>query len=128
MSFSNWLSKPAEFTTFPLHRIVTAVSIAERVLTTLQAWDERARFTPRTVLLTPCLHPCRNESECQGPHPPRWCVILVRRLYFANAYHLYLQPGSDIVDEAGGVGSLNWGGLTYTDSGGFQVLSLGAGV
>jgi queuine tRNA-ribosyltransferase len=46
----------------------------------------------------------------------------------ANAYHLYLQPGPDIVDEAGGVGSfMNWQGPTFTDSGGFQVLSLGVG-
>ena len=46
----------------------------------------------------------------------------------ANAYHLYLQPGADIVDEAGGLGAfMNWPGPTFTDSGGFQVLSLGAG-
>lgn len=46
----------------------------------------------------------------------------------ANAYHLYLQPGSELVDEAGGLGKfMNWAGPTYTDSGGFQVLSLGAG-
>lgn len=45
-----------------------------------------------------------------------------------NAYHLYLQPGPDIVDEAGGIASfMNWDGPTYTDSGGFQVLSLGSG-
>src|SRR4029078_4022357 len=46
----------------------------------------------------------------------------------ANAYHLYLQPGPDIVEEAGGLGPfMNWHGPTFTDSGGFQVLSLGAG-
>ena len=46
----------------------------------------------------------------------------------ANAYHLYLQPGSDVVDEAGGLGAfMNWPGPTFTDSGGFQVMSLGVG-
>jgi queuine tRNA-ribosyltransferase len=46
----------------------------------------------------------------------------------ANAYHLYLQPGPDVVEEAGGLGAfMNWRGPTFTDSGGFQVLSLGAG-
>jgi queuine tRNA-ribosyltransferase len=46
----------------------------------------------------------------------------------ANAYHLYLQPGPDILDEAGGLGAfMNWPGPTFTDSGGFQVLSLGVG-
>ncbi len=46
----------------------------------------------------------------------------------ANAYHLYLQPGSDLVDAAGGLGAfMNWPGPTFTDSGGFQVMSLGVG-
>jgi queuine tRNA-ribosyltransferase len=46
----------------------------------------------------------------------------------ANAYHLYLQPGADIVDAAGGLGAfMNWPHPTFTDSGGFQVLSQGAG-
>jgi queuine tRNA-ribosyltransferase len=46
----------------------------------------------------------------------------------SNAYHLYLQPGSDLIDEAGGLGRfMNWPGPTFTDSGGFQVMSLGSG-
>jgi queuine tRNA-ribosyltransferase len=46
----------------------------------------------------------------------------------SNAYHLYLQPGPDVLDEAGGLGSfMNWDKPTFTDSGGFQVLSLGVG-
>ena len=46
----------------------------------------------------------------------------------ANAYHLYLQPGSDIIDAAGGLGAfMQWDGPTFTDSGGFQVMSLGTG-
>lgn len=46
----------------------------------------------------------------------------------ANAYHLYLQPGTEIIKKAGGIGRfMNWDRPTLTDSGGFQVLSLGAG-
>nr|MBW4094907.1 tRNA-guanine transglycosylase [Acidobacteriota bacterium] len=46
----------------------------------------------------------------------------------ANAYHLYLQPGADLLDAAGGLGKfMNWHGPTFTDSGGFQVMSLGSG-
>ena len=46
----------------------------------------------------------------------------------ANAYHLYLQPGPDVVEEGGGLGAfMNWSGPTFTDSGGFQVMSLGVG-
>jgi queuine tRNA-ribosyltransferase len=44
-----------------------------------------------------------------------------------NTYHLYLQPGDEIVRNAGGIGKfMNWKGPTMTDSGGFQVFSLGA--
>jgi queuine tRNA-ribosyltransferase len=46
----------------------------------------------------------------------------------ANAYHLYLQPGHELIEKAGGLGKfMNWSGPTFTDSGGFQVLSLGSG-
>ncbi len=44
----------------------------------------------------------------------------------ANTYHLYLQPGDEIVKGAGGLSKfMNWHGPTMTDSGGFQVFSLG---
>lgn len=46
----------------------------------------------------------------------------------ANAYHLYLQPGHELIEAAGGLGHfMHWDGPTFTDSGGFQVLSLGSG-
>lgn len=46
----------------------------------------------------------------------------------ANAYHLYLQPGHELVEKAGGLGKfMHWDGPTFTDSGGFQVMSLGSG-
>ena len=46
----------------------------------------------------------------------------------ANAYHLFIQPGPQLIDKAGGVGAfMNWNKPTFTDSGGFQVLSLGSG-
>lgn len=44
----------------------------------------------------------------------------------ANTYHLYLQPGDEIIKKAGGLGKfMNWSGPTFTDSGGFQAFSLG---
>ncbi len=44
----------------------------------------------------------------------------------ANTYHLMLRPGANIIKAAGGLGAfMNWGGPTFTDSGGFQVFSLG---
>ena len=43
-----------------------------------------------------------------------------------NTYHLMLRPGGDIIEQAGGLAKfMNWDGPTFTDSGGFQVFSLG---
>lgn len=43
-----------------------------------------------------------------------------------NTYHLYLQPGDELVDQAGGLHKfMNWDGPMFTDSGGFQAFSLG---
>lgn len=45
----------------------------------------------------------------------------------ANTYHLYLEPGNEIVKKHGGFAKMmNYNGPTWTDSGGFQVFSLGA--
>jgi queuine tRNA-ribosyltransferase len=47
----------------------------------------------------------------------------------ANTYHLYLQPGDELVAKHGGFGKMmGWDGPTYTDSGGFQVFSLGQAI
>src|SRR5699024_4759156 len=46
----------------------------------------------------------------------------------SNAYHLYLQPGPELLDKHGGLSKfMNWRGQTFTDSGGFQVMSLASG-
>ena len=59
---------------------------------------------------------------------PESMAELGAQALLANAYHLYLQPGDDLLDEAGGLGAfMNWPGPTFTDSGGFQVMSLGSG-
>ena len=46
-------------------------------------------------------------------------------IILANTYHLWLRPGEDIIDKAGGLHKfMNWDGPILTDSGGFQVFSL----
>ncbi len=48
------------------------------------------------------------------------------RIILSNAYHLYLRPGPDTIRAAGGLHSfMNWPGSILTDSGGFQIMSLG---
>ena len=58
---------------------------------------------------------------------PEQVKDLGTQVVLANTYHLYLQPGDEIVAKSGGLGKfMNWQGPMMTDSGGFQVFSLGA--
>lgn len=83
--------------------------------------------TPHGQIATPAFIPVGTKATVKAVKPED-VAALGGQAVLANAYHLYLQPGSDIVDEAGGLGRfMNWPGPTFTDSGGFQVMSLGAG-
>lgn len=78
-------------------------------------------------IATPAFIPVGTKANVKGMLP-EMVRDLGAQAVLANAYHLFLQPGSDLVDEAGGLSSfMNWPGPTYTDSGGFQVLSMGIG-
>ncbi len=58
---------------------------------------------------------------------PEQVKELGAQVVLANTYHLYLQPGDELIRDAGGLHKfMNWSGPTMTDSGGFQVFSLGA--
>lgn len=83
--------------------------------------------TPHGEIRTPAFVPVGTKATVKTVLPEA-VEALGAQAVLANAYHLYLQPGPDIVDAAGGLGAfMNWSGPTYTDSGGFQVMSLGAG-
>lgn len=83
--------------------------------------------TPHGDIQTPAFIPVGTKATVKSVLPESMDALSAQAL-LANAYHLYLQPGSDIIDEAGGLGSfMNWPGPTFTDSGGFQVMSLGVG-
>lgn len=83
--------------------------------------------TPHGDIRTPAFVPVGTRATVKAVLPEA-VADLGAQAVLANAYHLYLQPGADIIDEAGGLGAfMNWRGPTFTDSGGFQVLSLGAG-
>ncbi|WP_207841697.1 tRNA guanosine(34) transglycosylase Tgt [Williamsia soli] len=83
--------------------------------------------TPHGQINTPAFVPVGTKATVKTVVPEA-VSDLGAQAVLANAYHLYLQPGPDIIDEAGGLGEfMNWPGPTFTDSGGFQVMSLGAG-
>lgn len=84
-------------------------------------------LTPHGEINTPAFIPVGTKATVKTLTPEQ-ISHTGSQAVLANAYHLYLQPGPEIVDQAGGVGAfMGWDGPTYTDSGGFQVMSLGAG-
>lgn len=83
--------------------------------------------TPHGEIRTPAFIAVGTKATVKAVLPEA-VAGLGAQAVLANAYHLFLQPGSDIVDAAGGLGAfMNWPGPTFTDSGGFQVMSLGVG-
>src|ERR671920_1418047 len=83
--------------------------------------------TPHGEIRTPAFIAVGTKATVKAVLPESMADLGAQAL-LANAYHLYLQPGADILDEAGGLGAfMNWSGPTFTDSGGFQVMSLGSG-
>ncbi|MFP5415692.1 MAG: tRNA guanosine(34) transglycosylase Tgt [Actinomycetes bacterium] len=81
--------------------------------------------TPHGDITTPAFVAVGTKATVKAVLPES-VAALGAQAVLANAYHLYLQPGPDIVEEAGGLGAfMNWPGPTFTDSGGFQVMSLG---
>jgi queuine tRNA-ribosyltransferase len=83
--------------------------------------------TPHGDIQTPAFIAVGTKASVKAVLPESMADLGAQAL-LANAYHLYLQPGPDVLDEAGGLGRfMNWPGPTFTDSGGFQVMSLGSG-
>ncbi len=83
--------------------------------------------TPHGNIKTPAFIVVGTKATVKAMTPEQ-VVGVGAQAVLANAYHLYLQPGHEIINKAGGLGKfMNWGGPTFTDSGGFQVLSLGSG-
>jgi queuine tRNA-ribosyltransferase len=82
--------------------------------------------TSHGVIHTPAFVPVATKASIKALTPEQ-VIGLGAEVVLGNTYHLYLQPGDEIVAKAGGLGKfMNWIGPTMTDSGGFQVFSLGA--
>lgn len=82
--------------------------------------------TPHGVIQTPAFVTVGTKATVKALTPEQ-VASLGAQVVLANTYHLYLEPGDEIVRDGGGLGKfMNWHGPTMTDSGGFQVFSLGA--
>ena len=80
--------------------------------------------TPHGIVRTPVFMPVGTRGTVKGVTPDQLSA-LGAQVVLANAYHLFLRPGHEIVRAAGGLHDfMNWHGPILTDSGGFQIFSL----
>ncbi len=96
-----------------------------------RATDSLARtgrlITPHGLVETPAFVAVATRATVKGVEPQALREVGVQIL-IANAYHLHLRPGEPAVAALGGLHRFSgWDGPMMTDSGGFQVFSLGAG-
>ncbi len=83
--------------------------------------------TPHGRIHTPAFIPVATQASVKSLSPED-LENLGAEVILSNTYHLYLRPGAETVKKAGGLHKfMNWNGPTVTDSGGFQVFSLGWG-
>ena len=80
--------------------------------------------TPRGDIKTPVFMPVGTQGTVKGLRPED-LNDMGAQIILSNTYHLFLRPGEDIVEKAGGLHKfMNWEKPILTDSGGFQVFSL----
>ncbi len=83
--------------------------------------------TPHGTIQTPAFIPVATQAALKALTPEQLAATGAQAA-LANAYHLFLRPGHEILDQAGGLHEfMNWDKPTFSDSGGFQVMSLGVG-
>ena len=76
-------------------------------------------------ILTPIFMPVGTCGAVKGVHFAELREQVKAQIILGNTYHLYLRPGLDILQKAGGLHAFNtWNRPILTDSGGFQVFSL----
>ena len=81
--------------------------------------------TPHGDIQTPVFMPVGTQATVKSLTPEELNEVNAQ-IILSNTYHLFLRPGHDLVKEAGGLHKfMNWDRPILTDSGGFQVFSLG---
>lgn len=81
--------------------------------------------TPHGIIDTPIFMPVGTLGSVKGVHLRELKDDIGAQIILGNTYHLYLRPGLDILEKAGGLHAFNgFDGPMLTDSGGFQVFSL----
>lgn len=96
-----------------------------------QASDSRARtgllHTPHGTIETPAFIFCATKAAIKGVSPLDM-ELCGTQFILSNTYHLMIQPGAEVIEQLGGLHRfMGWNGPMLTDSGGFQIFSLGHG-
>lgn len=82
-------------------------------------------ITPHGAIPTPVFAPVGTQGTVKAIQP-RDLIAMQTPMILSNTYHLYLRPGDELIRELGGLHQfMNWHAPILTDSGGFQVFSLG---
>lgn len=82
--------------------------------------------TPHGDIETPVFMPVGTQATVKSMTPEELKEEVKAQIILSNTYHLYLRPGNKLIKEAGGLHKfMNWDRAILTDSGGFQVFSLG---
>ena len=92
-----------------------------------QTGARRGRIhTPHGVIETPTFMPVGTQATVKSMTPEELKEMVNAEIILSNTYHLYLRPGHELVKLAGGLHEfMKWDRPILTDSGGFQVFSLG---
>jgi queuine tRNA-ribosyltransferase len=84
--------------------------------------------TPHGLIETPAFIPVGTQAALKGLTPDEAKTLGIQ-IIFANTYHLFLRPGEKLIQKIGGLHKfMHWDRPLITDSGGFQVFSLGKGL
>ena len=84
-------------------------------------------ITAHGVIETPIFMPVGTAGTVKAVQQRELTEDVKAQIILGNTYHLYLRPGLDVIEQVGGLHKfIGWRGPILTDSGGYQVYSLGA--
>ena len=82
---------------------------------------------PHGLVRTPVYMPVGTKGAMKAVLPSTLSEQIDCDIMLSNTYHLFLKPGEDLLKQMGGLHKfMNWDRNLLTDSGGFQIVSLGA--
>jgi queuine tRNA-ribosyltransferase len=124
--------KPVNIPTFQLSNLTTNQYFCNPIMKfNLTAQDplSKARAgeitTDHGTIQTPIFMPVGTAGTVKAVHQRELKEDIHAQIILGNTYHLYLRPGLDVMEQAGGLHKFNgWDGPILTDSGGYQVYSL----